>query len=64
MQLATHGMRDIVEVFSHEDTLVAGKRNGLGKTGGIDIVGRTPRAIHPMGSGLKNIVLKIMLIEK
>ena len=61
---AQHAVFFVVELFGDEDALVAGERHGFWKTGGIDVVDRPPGTIHPVGTGLKDVVLEIMAVEE
>src|SRR6184192_719901 len=64
MEFSSNRMRNIVKLFGHENALVAGIRRRFGKSGIVDIVGRTPRKIRPMRAGFQDIVLKIILMKQ
>ena len=54
----------VVELFGDEDALVAGEGHWLREVGAVDIVDRTPGTIHPVSTGLKDVMLEIVLVEK
>ncbi len=64
MEVATHGMVDVIEHVGDKDTLVPCERHRLREVGGIDVVGRAPRRIHPVGTGFEDVVLEIVFVEK
>ena len=61
---AQNGIVLVIELFGHEDALVAGKRHGFGEARLVHIIDGAPRAVHPVGSGFQYIVLEIVLMEE
>jgi hypothetical protein len=48
----------------HINPLIAGVGRRFRKSRFVDVVGRPPGKIRPMRAGLKDIVLKIMLMQQ
>ena len=61
---AQRGVGLVVELLGHEHALVTGKGNGLGEGGAVDVVHGAPRTVYPMGTGLEDVVLEIVLVEE
>ena len=62
MQLAQHRVFYIIEQGRSENTLVASEVDWLQEWCTIHVVSRTPGTVHPMGTGLKDIMLEVMLV--
>src|SRR5262249_21820597 len=63
-QITPRRIRHVIKLFRHENAFVAGERWRLGETGGVDVVRGAPRTIHPMRTGLDDIVLEKILVEQ
>ena len=62
VELSQDRILDVIELDGSKDTLVACEIHWFQEWSAIHIIGRTPGAIHPMGSGLQDIMLEVMLI--
>ena len=62
MQIAHDGIRNVIEQGGREDALVACEIDGFQERRIVHVVGGAPRAINPMGTSLKDVVLEIVLI--
>ena len=61
MQIGHMRILLIIEPFGHKDALVSREGHRLRKYGLVDVIGGAPGGVHPMGTGLEDIVLEIML---
>ena len=64
VQWLEDGVLLVIELLCHEDSLVAGKGNGLREVCPVDIVDGSPGAVYPVGTSLQDIMLEIMLVEE
>ena len=62
VQFTKDGIFNIIEQGGRKDAFVAREVNWLEEWRVVDVVRCTPRAIHPMGTGLKDVVLEIVLV--
>jgi len=64
MQRPTDRMTHIIKQFRHINAFISRIRRRLRKTRIIDIVGRPPGEIGPMGPGFQQVVLKIIVMHQ
>ena len=64
MQWPADWVIHVVELLGEEDPLVARIRRGLRKSCVVDVVGRTPGEIGPVGPSFDDVVLEVILMDE
>ena len=62
MQWTEHRVLLVIELFRHEDTLIASEGHRLWEVCVIDIVDGSPGTVYPVGTCLPDVMLEIMLV--
>jgi hypothetical protein len=62
VQWTEHRVLLVIELFRHEDTLIASEGHRLWEVRVIDIVDGSPGTVYPMCTRLQDVMLEIMLV--
>ena len=64
MEGPEYGILFVVELLCEEDALVACEGHRLREICAVNVVDGAPGTVHPVGTGLENVVLEVVLVEK